>query len=497
MNFSGLGLLVAVSLLLAVPAAAMPPSTLPPDTDGPVAVAEPVAEPVPPAVAQPLMPEWTPATATNPAPPLPGRPYPPQSPWIHVDLRVDLQNLFYFKNDSDFDRSAPLYNQTGQTVGAFATFLKPRATFHILGNLRIVCEIEVGLNYWTKNNPDEQNPLAADIFVMKFREIYGEGETSDGHMGFRAGYTRFRDPTGLFLDAWIGAAQVWMSTGPGRRLGVFLGQIPNQVYDGIIVDQNNFVRNIWVFGARSDNIMSRAWRLNAALTGLVDTHIVNQTRWILAPSLHIEGVSGRWAGLVDFAGQMGQDMTQVSGAHNQLWLAWAAQGQLRLQLRHAELRWTALLLSPDDAHDGNGRNYAFLYSGKSRSATLMLTEDEIRDWYNNMDERASRFQGGFFLNRAGLFVGDMMATFPWGRYFRPSLIAGVSTVLKPENALGGILFGIETDVVLEFLISDWLILHVVGGGLFPGAAGAALINTINNRATDPMGMVEASILIRY
>lgn len=438
-----------------------------------------------------------PPSMGDPSPEVPGRPFPVQSPWARIDFRADLQNLFYLKNDSDFDRTRPAYDQNGQSVGAFATILRPRATLHILDTLRITYELEVGLNYWSKNNPDEQDALSPSVFTMKHREVFGEAEFKDGRYGIKLGYTRYRDPTGLFVDHWIGMGQAWTSWAPGKRLGVFLGQVPDQVYEGLTVEQNNFKRDIWLGGARTDLILSDKWRLSAALTGLVDTHLVDQARWLLSPSLHLERNGHRWSGFVDAVLQAGQDRYQATASEDALRLAWAAQAQLRYQIPWLELRWTALALSPDDQYDGNRHNGVFLYSGKSRSATVMMTEDEVRDSYNNFDERASRHGGGFFSNRAGLFVGDMIATAKVSELFRPSLIVGAATVLNPKNAAGGALVGVETDLMMELVFNDWLIGHVVFGGFFPGSAGAALINTVNNTATDPVTLAEASLLFRY
>ena len=39
-----------------------------------------------------------------------------------------------------------------------------------------------------------------------------------------------------------------MAPGWGR-VGLFVGQIPDQVYEGIVVTENNFKRDLWVFGA--------------------------------------------------------------------------------------------------------------------------------------------------------------------------------------------------------------------------------------------------------
>jgi len=421
-----------------------------------------------------------------------------QSPEARVELRADLQSLFHFRNDSDFDRSPPLYDESGQTVGAFATIFTPRISLRILERLRIYYEVELGLNYWSKQNPDQQDPLAADIFVLKHREIFGEGELGSG--GFKVGYAHLRDPTGLFLAHWIGVAQGWIGLGEGAgRLGLFLGQVPDQTYEGILLDDNNFKRDIWVGGARYDLFaLSERWRLCAAVTALVDTHLPEQARWVVAPSIHADLLLEGVAGYLDLALQAGRQRGQAAGGADQTIVAWAAQGGVTLtKLGWLRLEANLLALSPDDAYDGNRRNHGFLYSGKSRSATLMLSEDELRDWYDNLDERASSFSGGFFINRAGWLVGDVKATLTLNERVRPALVVGAASVLKPNNALDRAFVGAEIDALLELGISDYLVGQVVVGALVPGGAAAALFNHINRQAKDPVVMTELSLVLRY
>lgn len=430
-----------------------------------------------------------------------------RSPLARVELRAALQSLVHFRNDADFDRSAPLYDASGQTVGAFASILTPAATLHILDTLRIHYELEVGLNYWSKNNPDRQDPLATDVFVMKHRELYGAGEVLDGRLGFKVGYAHFRDPTGLFVSHWIGVAHAWVGFGPrlaggtgrGHRVGLFVAQVPDQTFEGILVTDNNFRRDIWLLGSTGSFLLwDGAARVEAAVFGLYDTHVVDQTRWVVAPSARVDvDLAGNLTASLGAVLQAGQLLGQATDGGDPLSVSWAASGNVRLELGDWLLRVDALALSPDDAYEGNDRNHAFLYSGKSSSRTLLLTEDETRDWYDNLDERMSAVRGGFFRNRAGLFVGDVSASWHLHRLVRPQLVLGAATVLKPANALGGQLVGVEADLVTHFPIAPWLSARVVLGGLIPGRAGAALINSITVDATDPVFLAEAALTLRY
>jgi hypothetical protein len=419
-----------------------------------------------------------------------------------LELHADLQNLFLLRNDSDLDRTAPFYDADGQTVGAFATIFRPRATLRIFENLQITYEVELGLNYWSKQNPDQQSPLAPDVFVLKHREIFASGELRDGGFGFKAGYSYFRDPTGLFLAHWIGNGQAWAAFGPRERrsrVGIFLGQLPDQSTEGWEIRENNFKRDIWVFGANAELAPRAELRISAAVSGLVDTHLVGQMRALVSPSLRLAFERDGFSAFLEAALQGGVLEQQALGGDDQRLLAWAAQSGATIVFprAHLELTGNLLLLSPDDAHEGNRWQHAFLYSGKSRSATLILTEDEIRDWYDNLDERFGVYQGGLFQNRAGLVVADLKASFAPLPWLRPSLILGVGATLKGQNSLGERWIGFEADLVLELRANEHLSTQLVVGTLIPGKAGAALINRIDRYATDPILMGEASLMVRY
>lgn len=415
--------------------------------------------------------------------------------WIEPHIRLD--NLFLFRNDSDFDRTPPHYNENGQTVGAFATILTPRLTWHLATNLQITYEVEIGLNYWSRNNPDTESALSPDVFVMKHREMFAEGAFFDGRLGFKAGYQRFKDSTGLFLNHWIGAAKVYYAPSPGSSVGLFVGQVPDQTYEGITVRHNNFKRDIMVFGLFGEVGLVEGMTLSFGLHNLYDSHVVGRTRYVIAPNVALRFSKGPWSAEADAILQAGRfEHSALDGGHQTV-LAWAAQGHGAYQSHPWDVEVNLLALSPDDKYDGNGRQGAFLYSAKPQSKTRILTEDEVRDWYDNIDERMSTFEGGFFLNRAGLFLGDASIGYEVFDFFEPKVIVGAAMVLEPKNALSSRFVGIEALLDLTFSFRDFLFAHVSGGALIPGRAAAALVNEIDRKATDPIWMAELSLTVRY
>ncbi len=427
---------------------------------------------------------------------------PPSGAFPRVEAHADLRNLAIFRNDADFDRTRPYYDRNGQSVGAIATVFRPKLTWHIERGLRLYYEAELGLNFWSKNNPDQQAAPAADAFVLKHREVYSEGEFLDRKVGFKAGYQFYRDPTGLFLGHWMGAASAWWSWHPDARLSFMVGQIPDMTYEGLnaqdtTVLNNNFNHDIFVGGPRFDLRLGDSATFAASVHGLYDAHVIDMTRWFLAPNVQLTFKSGPAGGFVGAVAQIGKWENAGLGGRDQSIFAWAAQAHGDLSLSPLDLSLNLLALSPDDQAEGNSRNGAFAYSSKSRSATVILTEDELRNWYDQLDRRMGKYEGGFWTHRAGVFVGDLKAQWAVTRVFRPALVVGAASVLNKKNALDKAFVGVETNLNLEFRLSDHLTAHLVGAVLAPGGAGGALLNRISLGATDPIWMAEGSLLARY
>lgn len=416
-----------------------------------------------------------------------------ESQWM--DIHADMQNLFLFRTDSDFDTSTPYYNENGQTVGAFATVFKPYLTFHALEHIRLFYETEIGLNYWSKQNPDQERAISSDVFVMKHRQIFTEGNIS--RFGFKVGFQHFCDPSGLFINHWLGLAHLYWSLTETAKIGGFVGEIPDQTYEGIDVRENNFKRDIMIFGWTGEFMISEDIDISSAIIGLYDSHIVGKTRWLIAPSIGFRWRHQIFSVSLDGVFQYGEDKESGLGEHDQRRFAWAIQGTLSIHKQPIEIVLNGLLLSPDDDYDGNKTNSSFLYSGKNRSATVLFTEDELRDWYDNMDERMGVFRGGFYTNRAGLFIGDVKATYTGLKWFRPSLVTAVSSVLNPQNAMKNTFVGVEVTGILTFVFQDRLFFVIQGGSVIPGYALSALVNNIDRARINPVGFTEMSLSVRY
>ncbi len=411
-----------------------------------------------------------------------------------LEFHAKLQTIMVLKNDNDFDSTRPYYNKNGQTVGNLGTFFQPRLVLSPMKNLRLVWEMELGLNLWSRNNPDRYETGNFDSFLLAQRELYTEGSFVDGLVGFKVGYQEFRDPTGLFLGHWIGAAS-FISDATWAKFTLSGGQLPDQTAEGVGLEANNFRRDTFFYGFRVDVPMAE-WMLSVGLYGLHDTQIVDQTLQLYTPSLRVSG-DYQWIKFgLDLAFQ-GGTADDSANEDDESITAWASQAFVEFDEYDFAGGFNLLMLSADDATDRNPSNHGFFYSGKSRSRTIMLTEDEIRDRGANLDEAIGEERGAFKVIRPGLVVVDGWMSYDVADVFRPALIVGAGMVLEPENALDGTMIGIEADLDLELYYKEMLSFHLIGGLLIPGSAGAAFVNLSDREATNTQYMLETSLSVMF
>lgn len=424
----------------------------------------------------------------------------------YVQFTGRMQNLLLWRNDSDFDRTPPYHNPQGQDVGLLGTFIAPMLVVTPIQELKMVVELELGLNLWSMHDPDTYGATSPGWIRMALRQAYTEGNFLDGKLGFRVGYERLFDPTGMFVGHWLGAANLWTRQDWGS-LALTVAQMPDQTYEGVAFDSNNFNTDTFLYGLRLDVPVGKVG-VAASVWGMHDRQIVRQPLDLMAVTASVFGAWDRLRFQVDGALQYGVAGTRAGG-RDETTLAWAAQGTL--DFRHPfrapgaldlVLHLNSMALSADDAHDGNGRNGAWFYSGRSRSRTLILTEDEIRDRGGNLDEllaeRRQGRDGKFTLARSGLSVTDLSLGLVVRDFFLPSITVGAAWALESANALGSSFVGVETDLRLEFRYREYLSFILVGSYLQPGKAAAAFVNRTGNRGvTDPIYQVQTSLTMYY
>lgn len=394
------------------------------------------------------------------------------------ELKGELQNIALFKTDSDFDPSKPVYLPSGQTVGALGTFMRPELTIKPVEKLKVFYEVEIGLNIWSRNSLEIEPGRTRDLIMFKHRQIYSEGEI--GRTWFRVGYQHICDPTRLFIEHWLGALKVSVS-----GWSFILGQLPDQTYEGWDLNRNNFTHDVFVLGAKKE-----VGRKKVGIFGLYDGETIGRPKFIISPSISIGEDFG-----FDLALQAGM-MRKGAYDGDEIYLGGALQGFTHFKRGRKELAFNLFVLSPDDRYDRNGWNFAFHYSGKTRSRTIILTEDEIRDRGDNMDERISRAENNFFVARSGFALLDGSLSYKLRENLTSTLTVGVAATLLNKNSLGEHFVGAETNLIVEYSRNN-VSLVMANGVIVPGGVASASFNTVDMEKARPIYMLEISLNVAF
>jgi hypothetical protein len=214
------------------------------------------------------------------------------------------------------------------------------------------------------------------------------------------------------------------------------------------------------------------------------------------PCLRLTYERGGFTGSLAAALQAGvQENVTVDGGRA-LNLGWAAEAGVRYEIKGVQLDFGALVLSPDDDFENNDVNSAFFYSGKNRSLTRLMTENEVRDVYDNYDEVMAVRRGAFYLLRPGLALFEAGVHRRFLDFIEPGLVLSTFVVLNPDNALGRTWGGFEGDVLLDLHFTRNIAIRTTGAVLVPGGALSACVNRIDLDATDPVFMLMAVLDVR-
>ncbi len=389
----------------------------------------------------------------------------------------------HIRSDSDFDPSERFYDLDGQTEGQVATYFRPRLGVSA-GGFELTYEAELGWNVWSRNTHGLNNDFFSygDGLALRHRQLWAAYRFTEEE-ALRVGYQWLRDPSHLFIDHYTGALSVdlgWL----GVQTTLWLAQLPDSTLEGLSSQGDNFSTDAFAFG------LDNAWscgglRVDVGLFGLYDMRVIDQTLGLVtalagvsyeAQGLHVEG---------HLLGQFGQWTGSGVGGADQDIMAMAAQARVRQAIAAFDWSVGVLMLSGDDAEQGNGTLTAFIGSGKNKSPTTWLTEDEDRDRYDNLDELIASSWGSFFINRAGLLLVDASIGYAPSTWYSPRLVAAVGLTLSPDNALGERFVGAEVGLHNRFELGDYVTLIANLQALVPGGAVAAFVNDVDRRATSP------------
>ena len=411
-------------------------------------------------------------------------------------LQGDMRTRLHLRNDNDFDRSERFDDLDGQSDGQLATFFQPTFTAE-KGDVKVRYQLVLGWNAWSRNDPGQPNQffnVSTPGLVARHTLAWAQwrGET----LKLRAGFQQLRDPTGLFLNHNLGAVSVEVELGT-QSVTFLAGQLPDTTIEGVDIRNDNLMTDSFIFGVTHQLPLARGHQVSSGIYLLNDRRLIGRTL-----NLGVASVQWRlrrqnfsaWAGAV---GQYGQwERAAVAGKDVDL-SSYALQAGVKS--RFEKILWGAgtFVLSPDDDHDGNTQQGAFLGSAKNMSPSVFLTEDEERDRYDNLDERLGSYWGAFAFAPAGLAVTDAHIGYQVTSWLSSRLVMASAMTLNPNRSYGARYVGTELSLLQRIELSDFASLSINGLLFLPGAAAAALINDIDRSATETLYGGSMSFGVRF
>ncbi|MCB1152602.1 hypothetical protein KDL45_03045 [bacterium] len=422
----------------------------------------------------------------------------PGGPNLNPAIDLFFQSYFLMQNDNDFDRTDPVYDANGRTVGVLATTFRPGLTFTPIDGITLRYVLEIGENVWSRNDLDDIDPNAEEQALVRHKEVWAQVVSPDERFGIRSGYQYFYDPTHLVLDRHMGAVTLFTQWNTGR-VSVAAGQVPDTIYEGLAAtndadtrNDNNFEQDDFVFAAWGELLQDHVWQLNPGVFVRWDKTEVERPKTVVSALANVFWRHAEHGTLeLDVVGQLGRH--ENAGLDNRDVDIMAGAAQLVLDYRFPVIgtRTAVLYFSGDDGDRYDQNDTGFEYSGWSKSRTMLLSENRLYDRYDNLDERAAA-------QKAGLVLADEEFSVRFADSLRCFAILGAGFTRDGANTDGETFLGGEGHLGVEFAPYDGhASFLLMGGGLLPGKAASQLQNEINRDSQDPIGSMQASMSLSF
>lgn len=417
---------------------------------------------------------------------------------VKVNLNLELLNLFLLRNDADFDRTDAYYDKYGQSEGVLASFLAPRLTIEKGDFLTFFYASEIGTDLWSATSADESLDSSERSISLKQREIWGRVQLGDFFV--KAGFQRFADTSGLFINHWIGAARFGYGCEQGTHITASVGQLPDQTFEGWefgSAHMGSFKDDVTLVALDGRVRLNDNLNLDAGLYYMRDGSVIDHTRQVGTATATFSANYRTWLASASVAAQFGaQENAAADGTDTGL-LAFAASANGTVNLGQFQLKANLVALSPDDDSQGNDST-GFLWSGKRPGQAVLLNENQTRDIGDNIDERLGVFDGLFYDMQTGIAGGDLGLYMQTLRWLKLGVVTSGLMTLNQDNSMGSRFVGWENELVAGMTALDGLFeTTLTGGVLLPGEAGAAFSNELPDRtATDPLYFVYLTLAMR-
>lgn len=385
--------------------------------------------------------------------------------------------FFLWKNDRDFDRREPLFNEYGQSAGYAEATFRPRIDWQAHRTVRFHYYAEIGDSLWSRTDVDARSEIARNKPVVRHKEFWAEIELPRDRYSVRIGFQEIRDPTALVLKKNVGAL-MGRYRHDDHAWRIVALQIPDTTFEGFTFAENNFENDDFVLAIDASLPLEERAIARPGLLFQWDRSDVDRDILLANGCLNLSGEFGDghfWA--LDLVLQGGRGNSRSIDSRDMEILAGACQARAGLGLKRVSIEANVVAFTPDDADPYNGRDTAFRYSGFCRSRTFFLSENALFDQFDNLDERAAA-------SGAGLLLADLYAAANLTDSLKLFAVVGYGSVLEDRYANGGHTIGLETDLGIVWQPYSHTKLTALGGAVVPGRAGGAFQNELGSLAGD-------------
>jgi len=383
-------------------------------------------------------------------------------------------------------------------VGYVTSVLQPGITWTPIEQISLRYSARIGDAVWSRNDAEQRDPAAENNILFQTREMWGRVDLTSS-LALRAGYNWVGDPTTLFISRYMGVAEMIYSPRPGTAFSLYVAQFPDSIYETTAptspageLEYNNFENDRILFGMDGAMLAGDHWFLTPGIFALWDKTEIDRPVTIVNPAMLIAARYQHWTLDIHLALQLGEARRAGPNNHDVDLAAGAAEIGVGAFAGPFSFKTTLLAFTADDGDPNDQFDTSFAYSGKPGAETLMLTRNWLYDQYDSLDLRAAAQGAGFFL------ADEEIRYRPVAEVLDIFGIVGYGRVLDTTNLGDDPTVGVEGDLGIQWYLYDRRVTFtLLGGGLWPGGAGARLKNEIDLDARDPIFYGQGNMEIRF
>lgn len=394
--------------------------------------------------------------------------------------------LLHWQNDRDFDRTTSAFDPQGQWLGQVGSFGRGTLTYAASANTSLTYELLLGWHTWGRDDPNQPDPFTPSgnrALMARHQQLFAMWHAND--LSLKMGFIHHEDPSQMLVDQSVGGIELSHGTASdGGRM--FVGQLPESTFEGWDAGEDNFTTDSFLWGAGTWLTRSDI-RIDAAIYGFYDERNLNRPLMVHTGILGIRNLNQPLLFSAALLGQYGHRQNGSLQGTDETIQSYAGKTELAYHWGASRtgqrIKFGGLWLSPDSGIAGDGVESSFFWSGTSKSASILLTENERQDRYDNLDERWATTYGPFIRQPAGYQLVDLEFTQGFGDVTATLSVAHAMN-LNPDFRGGHRQMGTEYTAILDWhFAADWR-MGLDAFLLSPGAGGGFGFNGIDQAAQD-------------